>query len=526
VENDNIVILPNPRSGHADPADFLLAHLDRTTVAAVPYLNDVAQPVIWRSGAAIRVRLPDGQSYPCGLSVRDGNRWSKPVVVRQRPQVVEDDNFHRIVESDIELWSDACATVRFEGARAVGIESNEGGRAFTRYFPTARTYAAGDYVEWVFDMNRACDRMWLRDHGQVVEAWSGAAFFAGNVLSQSGDPELVDIKLRPLPMLGQPGDAIPARVTAYYRDGAATWREDVSGRASVLLEDSTIAAVSGEAVVAQGLGRTTARTTFEGRFAESPVEVAALPVGTKYEYFGGVREIREVCRLGPDLLFATATDVIMRISASGSVTPIAKLPMPRTASYGLKLLGVDRNDSIFVQSLWDGKTQVLRSTDSYRRSVNLTFSDAGTMSFCENPDGSFLFGSSDGTIWTSPDLNNYEVLVKLPSGVVGMAYHGEYLYALCGGWRGGYFRIDPYTLSVDWWSPPNGTLRAPGAAASHATGLVMTDFYDGRVYRLRADGEPDVVGADFANPTSLAVGADGLVFVAEFSSDMISALVL
>ena len=27
VENDNPVILPNPRSGHADPANFLLAHL-------------------------------------------------------------------------------------------------------------------------------------------------------------------------------------------------------------------------------------------------------------------------------------------------------------------------------------------------------------------------------------------------------------------------------------------------------------------------------------------------------------------
>ena len=29
VENDNPVILPNPRSGHADPANFLLAHLER-----------------------------------------------------------------------------------------------------------------------------------------------------------------------------------------------------------------------------------------------------------------------------------------------------------------------------------------------------------------------------------------------------------------------------------------------------------------------------------------------------------------
>ena len=28
VENDNPVILPNPRSGHADPANFLLAHLE------------------------------------------------------------------------------------------------------------------------------------------------------------------------------------------------------------------------------------------------------------------------------------------------------------------------------------------------------------------------------------------------------------------------------------------------------------------------------------------------------------------
>ena len=27
VENDNPVILPNSRSGHADPANFLLAHL-------------------------------------------------------------------------------------------------------------------------------------------------------------------------------------------------------------------------------------------------------------------------------------------------------------------------------------------------------------------------------------------------------------------------------------------------------------------------------------------------------------------
>ncbi len=29
VENDNAVILPNPRSGHADPANFLPAHLGR-----------------------------------------------------------------------------------------------------------------------------------------------------------------------------------------------------------------------------------------------------------------------------------------------------------------------------------------------------------------------------------------------------------------------------------------------------------------------------------------------------------------
>jgi hypothetical protein len=171
--------------------------VDRITAAATVYVDGQPATILSRSSARISIRMENAQTYPCRVSVREGERWSERFTVTKRPQLVADANYHRVVEASIDIYSDAAATQLIAGTWAVALESNEGGRAFVRYFPTDVKFQAGQFVELDFDTSRTCHAAWLKEAGRVVEAWSGSTYVGGKVHGGTGPAVLERLELRP-----------------------------------------------------------------------------------------------------------------------------------------------------------------------------------------------------------------------------------------------------------------------------------------------------------------------------------------
>jgi hypothetical protein len=504
--------------------DVVELMVDRFSAASSAYVDGIALTTLFRTASLMRVRLPNTQKYPCEISVRDGDRWSKPVTLTLRPQLLADSNYHRVVEAEIELFSDAAGTKKIEGVRGVAIESNEGGRSFVRYFPTSQSYQAGQCIAMTFSSGPGCGPAWRMDGNRFVEAWSSALCLDGPVLSAEGKPELQRIELRPQRIVSPLAEPTPTRVIAFYRDGAATWRQDVTDRAQLTVADTTLATLSNAAIVGCKLGSTSLRAVYLDQFSSSSLDIAGRISGKKYEYLGGIREIREVCLLGDDLLFTTASDTIMRLH-NGSLAILTRISMPKSASYGLKLLGVDDMANIFVHGLWNATTYILRPITSYQRFTRLPIPQSGQniMSFYQLPDRSYLFGSADGTIFKTSDLVSFTVLTNVPTFLASMACRDDSLYCVSAGARGGYYRLDLRKLSYEWGGD---AIASPSDITVHLNDLLITDFAGGCLYSVNERGRIEQVANDLGNPTSLAVHRDGRVFVAEFSRDSVSVLAL
>ncbi len=314
------------------------------------------------------------------------------------------------------------------------------------------------------------------------------------------------------------------RVLAFYREGSATRREDITASAGLTIEDSGVAELDHGRLVGRRIGSTTARALFKGQFSEATVEVGARVPGQRYEFLGGVREVRALRFLGDDLLFTTASDTVTRI-ANGSLETLSRLAMPRSAAYGLNLIGVDEALNVFVHSLWNSATYILRPSDGYQRFDQLNFSagTGGIASFCQLPDHSYLFGAMDGTLLKSDDLVRFETVFKFPTLLASMTCSGDELFCVSGGARDGVYRLDLLRMVLEWW---HGGISSPSDIASYGGDLLITDFHKGYLYRVHNLEETTCVATNLGNPTSLAVLPDGRAFVGEFSGDVVSVVTL
>jgi hypothetical protein len=85
----------------------------------------------------------------------------------------------------VPFFSDALATVRVEGAKAVILETTiSDGRHIYAAYPTTKPYARGQTLSWEWNLRNVWGPAWYRDpeSGQVKLGWDSAGEFVGRPL--------------------------------------------------------------------------------------------------------------------------------------------------------------------------------------------------------------------------------------------------------------------------------------------------------------------------------------------------------
>jgi hypothetical protein len=515
---------PAINSLHFESGRTLELETLRATNNTEVLIDGVPADVVSRDGDLVRVELPD-PSRQVAIRLCEGRRMSAPVAFTPQPPA-KDDNFQYVDEANVPIY-DAPTAGTLRPRRAVRLHSYQGGRPFIQTFPAARPFAAGEYVSWDWSLSETVPESWAERGGSRYYAWTGSALFAGNRIGTRGIPQLSEIQVRPGRIQLRQDDRCPVRVIAFYRDGPACWREDVTERASVRSMDSSVVLVTAElGLVAKGAGQTEIRVSFEGLHARASADVAALASGTVTEWLGGYRRMVGLLFVGDDLFIAHQHDRLLVVRSSMKIDEIARVLVPENVPNGLDTFTAGPNRDLYVRTLWNREVLRLDHASGYTRSARVVTVAEHTavmsLAWSTRLDG-LLVGDSQKTIFLWRD-GTFRPWIDLPFNAVGLYPTDEaLLMAVGGGQFTGYARADWDQKTLVQVTPMTLPPLVGTALLPRKQDVLVADFTAGRVVSIRnSDDRAEVVADGLTNPTALAQDREGAIYVANFGGDSIS----
>jgi hypothetical protein len=436
---------------------------------------------------------------------------------------VTDDNWHIVEQADLRVFDAAEGGAAYP-MRAVRLRSYEGGRPYARVFPAARTFQPGEYVSWDWDMTSAVPEAWVETSSSHREyAWTSSASFAGKHLAKRSDAHLAELHLRPTAVRLRPGERAPVRVIAFYRDGPACWRKDVTAEAALATSDPDVLAVAGEGLFAKRAGSTQLFARFGGLYAMAQVTVAAITTGTVVEWFGGHRRIVGLLQQPDGLLLALQRECLLRVRPDMGVEQVASVEMPDTSSTGLDTMAADPEGNLYVRTLWDRRVLKLSRRSNFSESAVVMTADgqSAVMALAwSTQGGGLLVADSRGDIQLFRAGQPAMPWIQLPHSAIGLAARDDTVYVLLGGGRfPGYGEVRGQQRAY-WSVLPKNLPVAPTALLPRKDDVLLAGG-DGRVYSVRSL-RAEVFAEGFTSPQSLAEDDQGCVFVANFGGDSVS----
>lgn len=455
-------------------------------------INGAIAQIVARDGDLFRVQLPtiDG---PLDIRLVDGRRTSPPIAYALQPRA-QDDNFHFVDAVGVRAY-DAPSNGNERDFRAVRLQSYQGGRMFVMNFPAGREFTVGEYVGWDWDMRRVASESWLEhSSGKRQYAWTSSAFFAGAHAGMRGTSELVDLQIRPHTVRMRPGMRGPVRLIAFFRDGPACWREDVTENASLERLDPRVLHVTAEpTLIAKQGGSTELRARYKGRLARAAVTVAALPSGSVVEWLGGYRRLHGL--------------------------------LPHQD--GMDLIASSPEGDLYMRTPWNNELLEVQRDGGFVRSSRIATAGDGTAFMClawSTQLNGLLVGDTSATVWLWRRSEELVPWCRLPVNPVGLyPTEGALIIAPGGGSTVGYARLDWSKRTIAMVTPSTPTPLVGSALLPRADDVLLANFNEGRLYSIRnLDGTAEVFAEGFTNPTGLAADDEGGVYVANFGGDSIS----
>jgi|GEM_PF-3431121 len=512
---------------HQGAPDILTFWADRAGPSVRVFVDGSEVKVVSRLGEQIQVSIEDFAAGTHALVLQDGphrsrpqgfDSWSEPPAM----------SWHRVLTIDVPVYADAQANV-IRPERAVLLESHESGNKYRRVFPSATTAQPGQYVTWEWNAEvPGVDESWVRVQNEVLYGWTGSMFFAGVGRSPLHEPRPTRLVVRPSPVRLRPGSAMPLRVMAAYSDGVGSWTEDVTHKVRAVSNDWAIAFVEKSGVVrAKASGRCRVDVDGLGLHTRAEIVVTALPSNSRIEYLGGLFGPRAVATRDDALLVVSNSDVVWKMADNDRLHPLVAVERPYLAVAGLDQIAVGPAGELAVRDMSRGRGEMLWIVDeSSGRSVRLHLPDDDVTPMASAwTDNGLMVADHKGGFWlietagaTGP-VTARRRWTGLPNPTQLAVDDGRLLVL----WRSSAmlvaFDLESHAVVDEPLSDHD--LTGVTSIAVDPRGLWAAEFYTGRLWLIGADNR-QLITEGLRNPSSLAVGADGSVYVAEFGADVVA----
>ena len=502
--------------------DVLSVEVLRSSPDTEILADGVKCTVISMGADTIQFRMPPTVTVPAKLMAVNGRRRSQPFLLDYVPASGRDANFHQVAEVGLTLF-DTKSCVNARPQPGVVLRNYESGRFYLSFFPTAKQYSPGDYVDWQWDSTQVVQDSWLKRGKSVIRAFSSASVFAGDVVAHKGRERLSGIEIRPSRVRVRPGDRVPVRVFGFYSDGPASWRVDLTNRTTLEVTDNSIATV-GEKHVLTGLapGITQLRAHIDELYDQTSVVVAPLAAGEVTEFISGFLNPVSMAVSVEGLLFTNRTPHVTVLSGDLDIRILTTLEVPETVSVGPDSITADASGNLYMRTLWDGSIIRLDRDGGYTKMIRIARAKPYTafMGVGWTAESDLVMSSSDGTLMRWSERHGERPWLRLPVAAVAFASTVDWLWCIHGGGAPGFTRIswDGKTVLNE---PARNELPSPGCIYARANDVLIADFHSGRLYSVTNAGA-SLIAEGLINPSGLAQLDDGSIVVANFGSDTIS----
>jgi hypothetical protein len=221
------------------------------------------------------------------------------------------------------------------------------------------------------------------------------------------------------------------------------------------------------------------------------------------------------------LFFVHRSNDVKVLDEARAVKSVVSIAVPETSTTGLDMLALTDSDDIIVRTLWDQQILWVAADSSYTRSTRVAGIPAGTSPTAIHWDArvGLLAAFADGSVMCAAKGEPLKPWSSAGPLIAGFAATPDYLYAVPAGNAPGFLRFD-WNGSLVEHNTDYPELASLSAAAADTRGVFMADFYSGKVHLLTPSGlEP--FAENLANPTALAIDADGNLFVGCLEGDSI-----
>ncbi len=509
----DIAVAPTIR-GYNQSEDVIELWVDRASAQSQVWLGEHRLTVRAATPSALivdRAGVPPGEH---DLFLIDGTRHGPITTVSliREPNLTA---WYRVAEVNIPLFVDATSAPH---ADLVGVRLTirEDGLLSERIFPTSNAYRVGDYVTWVWDTTRTVGPLSarLRPCDPLRRLWEVSCLFAGEPMPPVHEPRLARITLEPATLLLHVGNKVPIRALGHYTDGIATWSEPLDNP-NITTDDSKIAHRDGGVVFAKQCGETMLRIERDGRYASAVVHIAAHPRGTLTDFLTGLPSVVGLAWTADGLVISARSRDLWRVGKDGKFTLIAGIPLQPPAHGGTDTIAASADGALAVRLVGHGDLLILDPPDSYRRSHWVHPPGKGVI-MAMTWDGPDLIVTLDtGVISRVCPDDSTETVFTVPQVPTCLSLADGTLLVLTGGHSSELWRIPLVDPSQATNLTLNSEVNAFSAVASINDTIYMTEFHGGRLVRLDGTHLTDVCyGLD--NPTALAGGTDGSIYIAEF----------
>ncbi|MBT2478710.1 TIGR02391 family protein [Streptomyces sp. ISL-94] len=438
-------------------------------------------------------------------------------------------NWYRVVEVNVPLFASADGRRQLDWA-GVRLATLETGVPGERIVPTRETYQVGHYVAWHWAASDpGIGPAWVRSRlgDQLRKVWDDSGIFDGQPVAPAHPERLMKISIEPSHLLLRGQSKAPVRVLGHYTDGTATWTAPIDDP-QVTSTNEKVVIFKGGAVFAKDPGTSLLRCLHDGCTAEASVEIAAHPSDTITAYLAGLPPVAGIAWTPNGLVVSTRGQQLWRVGKDGVYRLVAMVPTRLLPSLGTDSMAAREDGELAVRLVDRPWILVLHHSHDYRSSklIRLQGGPAGTpMAFTWHNDD-LIVAMYTGALQRVGMDGKATPFASVPGHPIALARTSTSLYVLCSPEAGDppqqrrnrlwQLRLDePTSAPVDLLD--GKVLAGLSGVAVTAAGIVLSDFESGRVLVL-GDGLVQTLASGLQNPSQLAVGDTGDLYVAEFGA--------
>lgn len=438
-------------------------------------------------------------------------------------------SWHRVKRTGVPIFESEVGASQVSGVFAVQLESNEAGRIIERFFPTMRTYAAGEYVTWAWDMSVIQGAGWVGSAGgrRRTLAWGASALFAGVPSTAPRSARLDSIRLFPNDQVAlTPGDWSLSQVLGIYSDGLGAWEIPVTPE-SLSVDKPAVAYVDQRGVLhGKSFGTATLSTRFETMFSQTTVNIAAGKAGDVRFFLGGMPRVSGVA-VGREGVFVTdQSDTVYFASKSSGLTVFSRVESSPSGVVGMDGITCSTTGDLYVRHVGNRSIIHFAAGQSVKYTEIRLPDDRSSTGITTLEDVLYITDSR-GTVWTYENTALHELcsVTTEEDGGYALTYAvvmGDHLLVFDN--RNALFRVERRSGSFEALVVPGNANRFSACAAVDGR-LLVTDFHEGTLNEY-IDGTVAVLASGFVNPTGLAIEGTGTVLVAGFGAGTVDRVLL